>query len=54
MLFEKFTATYHIPQKAIHYSELNIIISTITQFNFMLFVATTEPFTTTSSAFLLV
>jgi len=30
-LLEKFTAKYHISQKAIHYSELNIIISTITQ-----------------------
>jgi len=31
MQLQKFTAKYHVPQEAIHRSELDIIISTITE-----------------------
>jgi len=31
MQLQKFTAKYHVPQEAIHYSELNINLSTITE-----------------------
>jgi len=33
MQLQKFTAKYHVPQEAIHHSELDIIITTITELN---------------------